>query len=409
MRKLKIFIENVVLYGSQLNDLWQGMVGSALMSFDTITGYAKHIFDIGDETETGDGSLNGAFLNDMKVRTGGSLKIFTDLGVFLTSMTWDTLLSSIPSYPRGFISGGIIYTHSSNVNKNIGITDCKCRDSTHTSNINLGAFYKKIDSIFATGTGNGGIPENLTGAGTVSITNGTNTVTGVGTNFTSIFRVGDMIQIDAGPTWGIVSTISNDTNMTVVNNWGFTHSGSTYALHTTSYNTTLHSFVLFNPTTGITDAGFDHRADGSVLLQDSVVIANGFTKLRRVGSFITDASSNIVGFTAYETAGGGGDFRYNTQILESASSSRNIDYIVGLSLPTGLNLKAHLSMGNREASGNYSGCETYLTEYNGLKYTVLKSHYRGGASNLFTANVDASAEVVMRHGELKILAVSLLT
>lgn len=55
---------------------------------------------------------------------------------------------------------------------------------------------------------------------------------------------------------------------------------------TVTTNTWYHGFVIFNPTTGVSDAGFD----------TSITAANrpaAFTKYRRVASFLTDGSSNL--------------------------------------------------------------------------------------------------------------------
>lgn len=56
-----------------------------------------------------------------------------------------------------------------------------------------------------------------------------------------------------------------------------------------SANTWYHFFLIYNPTTGITDAGWDTSLSATNLLTD----ATGYTKYRRIWSHLTDSSSNI--------------------------------------------------------------------------------------------------------------------
>lgn len=61
---------------------------------------------------------------------------------------------------------------------------------------------------------------------------------------------------------------------------------------TLSADTWYHIFVIAKAD-GTTDAGFDTSLSATNLLSD----ASGYTKYRRIGSVLTDASSNILGFT----------------------------------------------------------------------------------------------------------------
>jgi len=76
---------------------------------------------------------------------------------------------------------------------------------------------------------------NLTG--TVSKTNGTNTLTGVGTLFTTELAVGDRIQVGAEKRW--VSAITNNTSLTVSVNWGTTLAGTAYTLRNIKMTVTV--------------------------------------------------------------------------------------------------------------------------------------------------------------------------
>lgn len=59
---------------------------------------------------------------------------------------------------------------------------------------------------------------------------------------------------------------------------------------TLSANTWYHMFVIYNPTTNTVDAGFDTSTSATNLLAD----ATGYTAWRRIGSVLTDGSSNII-------------------------------------------------------------------------------------------------------------------
>ena len=283
--------------------------------------------------------------------------------------------------PKGFINGCLIFPHSSNLNRNIGFNTGICRSSDNLATIDFNAsMVKSIDNNFVAGWGAGGRPNNITGAGTISVTIGSASITGVGTNFTTLFRIGDTV-LTAGSQFGIITTITDDTNMTVSTTFSSTESGVAYAVHITIYNTTLHSFLLLNPTTGVVDAGFDHRTDGSVLLQDPNVIAGGFTKLRRVGSFITDTSSNIVQFTATETAGGGVDVGYTSNINEANHvSTTGAIQSLQLSVPMGVVLEAYIELvayANATSSYPY----VYAYDYSSSKSIKTGEAYSGSSKN----------------------------
>lgn len=65
---------------------------------------------------------------------------------------------------------------------------------------------------------------------------------------------------------------------------------------TLSSATWYHFFVIYNPTTGDVDAGFDTSTSAANLLSD----ASGYTAYRRVGSILTDGSSNITAFEQFD-------------------------------------------------------------------------------------------------------------
>lgn len=79
-------------------------------------------------------------------------------------------------------------------------------------------------------------------------------------------------------------------------------------------DTTYHLFIIEKDSDGTIDAGFD----------TSVTAANipaGYTAYRRIASFITDASSNLIAFNAVEADGGGYFLEYMVRIIDLATAS----------------------------------------------------------------------------------------
>ncbi len=93
-------------------------------------------------------------------------------------------------------------------------------------------------------------------------------------------------------------------------------------------NTWYYCFVIYNPTTGATDAGFDTSLTASNLLAG----ASGYTVYRRVGAIYTDGSANIRGFIQTDKI-----FWWKDQITDAAGqaiSTTHTNYRV--SVPAGV-------------------------------------------------------------------------
>ncbi len=102
---------------------------------------------------------------------------------------------------------------------------------------------------------------------------------------------------------------------------------------TVSANMTYHLFVIMK-LDGTIDVGFDTSLTATNLLSD----ATDFVKYRRIGSVTTDASANIVGFTAYETAGGGVKTVYKSYITIPYAIYTGLNTITLPAIPTNLNV-----------------------------------------------------------------------
>ena len=111
---------------------------------------------------------------------------------------------------------------------------------------------------------------------------------------------------------------------------------------TVAADTTYHLFIIEKDLDGSIDAGFD----------DNVLATNipaGYTAYRRVASFLTDGSANLLEFSAIETAGGGYRLTYkdiqkdlDTTAQTTAEVSLKLTIPQGLFRPLG-HLKATLN------------------------------------------------------------------
>jgi hypothetical protein len=121
-----------------------------------------------------------------------------------------------------------------------------------------------------------------------------------------------------------------------------------------SADTWYHVFVIYNPTSDITDAGFDTSLTATNLLSDAM----GYTKYRRIGSILTDGSSDIIQFFQR-----GNLFLWKTPILDL--SLLNIITTTAsthtLSVPIGINVNAIFNILQEDTTTNII---TYISSLN---------------------------------------------
>ncbi len=102
-------------------------------------------------------------------------------------------------------------------------------------------------------------------------------------------------------------------------------------------DTVYHAFLIRRDSDGLIDSGFD----------TSVTAANipaGWTAFKRIYSLITDSSSNIIGFFASETSGGGLEFLWLDPPLDvDDSSSDSTAETRTLTVPTGYRVTANMN------------------------------------------------------------------
>jgi len=174
-------------------------------------------------------------------------------------------------------------------------------------------------------------------------------------------------------TYNIVETSAKikqiDANWTAGSNVGGFPSGATLPA-----SGTVHCFIIMKSSDGTIDAGFDTSLTATNLLTD----ATDFDKYRRIGSFITDASSNIIGFTAKESAGGGvftGHTLHINDLLSETSQSTTMTDL-DLSVPNGINLLVNLTV--RFYNDNSNTTNKLLVEDDVMENRVLAWGHIGG-------------------------------
>ena len=111
---------------------------------------------------------------------------------------------------------------------------------------------------------------------------------------------------------------------------------------TLAADTWYHVFVV-DETDGTIDAGFDTSLTATNLLSDT-----GGSEYRRVGSVLTDSSSNILGFTQnYD------EFLWDDPPLDIDKSLTTTASTEALSVPTGVSVRAMLNVRNTDGQNVY--------------------------------------------------------
>ncbi len=174
-------------------------------------------------------------------------------------------------------------------------------------------------------------------------------------------------------------------------NWvAGTNQGGFPSALTIAANTTYHCFVIKDTTNTLEDAGFDTSLTATNLLAD----ATDYTKYRRIGSVITDGSSNIRVFTQV-----GHDFMYPSAIRDvnvSVLSSTTSRQLYTVTAPLGIKTRVYMRLHNSSNSA-------YLVQdpdEDGQVVSVTASP--GATSSDSVANeisiyTDTSSQIAFRH------------
>lgn len=151
-----------------------------------------------------------------------------------------------------------------------------------------------------------------------------------------------------------------------------------------SADTWYHCYALSSADGSSTDFGFDTSTTAANLLADSVVVAASLTKYARVGSVLTDSSSNILGFIQTERY-----FIFNSPILDFSSASATSSTSETISVPLGFKI---MSLVNLYWTG--TGRDFYLRDPDSTDLAVSVS-----ASPLTTiTNIGGVSDTGLGHG-----------
>lgn len=118
---------------------------------------------------------------------------------------------------------------------------------------------------------------------------------------------------------------------------------------TKAADTTYHCFSIYNPTTGATDALFSTSLT-------SPALPAGFTKKKRVGSIITNASSDII-----EEIRVGNQIFYKSPILDVNTTVNTIRSLHTLTIPDGIECLTFLNL-YRGSEASYYICSPEATD-----------------------------------------------
>ena len=145
-------------------------------------------------------------------------------------------------------------------------------------------------------------------------------------------------------------------------------------------SSTYHLFAIHNPTTGVSDYGALLGVAGTAP-DPTASLPSGYTKFKRVGSILTDGSGNIRPFTQRSKT-----FEFTTPVLELDASGSNGSALQNTSLPAGIVVNGHFTIGLDLASGSSVG--NYYASVQNADQNFIPS---GSGARGYTVNVFKSA------------------
>lgn len=158
------------------------------------------------------------------------------------------------------------------------------RDSTNAVDLSVSG----STNVYTTVATNG-ILQSADLTGTISVTSGSATVTGVGTSFTSDFIVGDVIASSVGN--NVITAIASNTSMTVRDSYGSTASGLSYKRGGKA--TSNHYYVYLVSVDG--SSSNYATSTRNVAGGDTLVDLGSYVYYRQLPHVLTtDSSSNVI-------------------------------------------------------------------------------------------------------------------
>lgn len=257
--------------------------------------------------------------------------------------------------PRGWI-GGLILSNGTDTDHDIDFSAGSCRDSGNLHNIESGStIVKQLDQPWAADTAAGGLGTlQIDGSDTVTFGDGTG---GSGRDQLTIDANTWTVNAEAGDTL-IINGSSNGNDgtyqvlvagtSTVVEisagSWAAGESTSAATAHLIVDNDTYHCFAILSGRT--VDFGFDTSLTAANLLSVS-----GYGYYRRIGSIMTDGSSNLIQFYQH-----GDMFALDLAAdgYPEAATTNGTKTITLAGLPAGISVGADISAVLDDASTSFS-------------------------------------------------------
>jgi len=273
------------------------------------------------------------------------------------SRTWDTAYEAIPADTDQAKEGALRIR-----NLKVDIKERAEIDHEHTDDTK-GGFHKKVtlpnlgsDPVFIASTGiaytkdvdgitelfyvdSGGTVVQITTVGALkeaSIIPPRNHISGLVLSNAAVPNTDITVGIGEAADSTRVNLLERATAITkqIDNPWvpGNDLGGFPTALTLTA-NTTYHLFLLRKTSDGTTDVGFDDVLNASNLLAD----ATDYGKFRRVGSALTDGSSNIKAFVSAEM-GGGVEYEWLNQAADDVNTTSEAAQNPTTNVPLGISV-----------------------------------------------------------------------
>ncbi len=231
-----------------------------------------------------------------EIATQAEVNAGSDDERFVTPLKLFNYLSVTGGAQRGYIDGFNTAQDVGDLNHDIIITAGVARTDDNIGTIAFGSsMIKQDDANWAIGTNAGGMAAPVaTASGGTYNTVGT-AVTGILTSFTTDFQVGDVLWSSSNSQARRITVITSNTAMTLESAFTAPVVGDVTMINGLAPNTWYHLHALIDAFSAV-DFGMDTRRNGALILADVAVVAAGFNNNRRIGSFKTNASSNIIAY-----------------------------------------------------------------------------------------------------------------
>ncbi|MHC4397618.1 MAG: hypothetical protein ACYS1A_18395 [Planctomycetota bacterium] len=117
----------------------------------------------------------------------------------------------------------------------------------------------------------------------------------------------------------------------------------------------FHVHLLYSPSTGVVDAGFDTSVTATNLLADAAVVTAGHTIYRRIGAVLTDGTANILAFTQV-----GDEFIWSDPPLDINLTNIAAETTASQTLSAPLGVKTEAIINAVVSRGGSNSARTYL-------------------------------------------------